>query len=224
MKIIDDLDLLVAKITEHHLDSYIQKRHYPQILLSTLQEGESLYKQDEFAEYFCIMLSGKIRVYRTLSNGKEAILNVITGFRILGEIELIYNNPSLNSIEFLEPSSCLLIPMNYCRDELLNDTNFVKKVAYNLAMTLHAVETNTSINMSFTLENRVASYILASEKDGSFELDLSTLPELIGTTYRHLLRVIKKFQEEGLIKKKGDRYLLLQKSVLSNKISDLYSL
>ena len=73
-----------------------------------------------------------------------------------------------------------------------------------------------SLNRLHPVETRLASYLLSlsSEGDGSMfhkEMGTSNLMEiadLIGTSYRHLNRVIHKLCEEGIIERKqGSLYI-----------------
>lgn len=223
LNIIKDQKLLQTKINNYQLVEFIGESHHTHMKLVHLEKGDSIYCQDEEIDYLCFFLSGKIKIYRTLSNGKENIVNVIHNFSLLGEIELISRKKSLTSVEVLEHSECIVIPVEYCRQELLNDVTFLQKISYNMAMTMHSVDVNLSINLFFPLENRVASYILSSEKNGSFNCDLTTLPERLGTTYRHFLRILKQFQEAGVIKKTEEDYTILNWAFLEEKVGDFYS-
>lgn len=209
-------------IEEYELQHFIHEEHYPYLQLKKIAKGEHIFNQHEPAEAFYILLTGKIRVYQVQSNGKMVVLNIIDRFRFLGDIELIYNKPTLNSIDLLEDSEFIVIPMQYCREVMLKDYLFLKEIAVNLAKCLYQVEINSTITTSFALEKRIFSYILSTEQDNYFELDLQTLPDLFGTTYRHFLRVIGKLKEEQIIEKKGDGFILNDRKALSQQIGDIY--
>ena len=60
--------------------------------------------------------------------------------------------------------------------------------------------------MLYPLENRLASYILETytNEDSNNAENLTQISELLGASYRHLLRVLNKFESEG-IKKRNNK-------------------
>lgn len=204
------------------LDDFIDERHFPHIRYEKMPAGTHIFVQGEEIKTFYIMVSGKAQVSRILSNGKMTVMSIITRPRMLGEIELFHNHPILDTVELLTDAELFAIPMDYCRRELLKDVKFVNRIAQQLAETLYILEVNSSITSSYNLEDRMACYILSVEEEGYFELDLGILPHMFGTTYRHLTRVIKKFREEGVIKKKGEGFLLIDEERLSDQVQDIY--
>ena len=103
--------------------------------------------------------------------------------------------------------------------------------------------TNFAINMLYPLENRLVSYILAflnyddeNECDGSwqmylhekdeinfkFEGNFIEIAELLGSSYRHLNRVLNKMCRENIIRKNGKSYSILNIKRLIELSGELY--
>jgi hypothetical protein len=88
----------------------------------------------------------------------------------------------------------------------------------------------SSINLLYPLENRLASYILADtsntvnagKKTITFEGNLSEVAELLGTSYRHLLRTLNNLCTQGLIRKNLLAYEILDLEKLRKLAGDLY--
>ncbi len=58
----------------------------------------------------------------------------------------------------------------------------------------------SSVNLLYTLESRLAAYILALAIDKVeviLDESYADMADLLGTSYRHLARVLNKFVEEG---------------------------
>ncbi|MDU2112737.1 MAG: helix-turn-helix domain-containing protein, partial [Clostridiales bacterium] len=74
------------------------------------------------------------------------------------------------------------------------------------------------------LENRLASYILASytNEDNNNTENLTQIAEFLGTSYRHLLRVVKEFELEKIIKRDNKKLVILDKDKLEDLAGDLY--
>jgi CRP-like cAMP-binding protein len=80
------------------------------------------------------------------------------------------------------------------------------------------------------LENRLAGYILAAgeriDSNGlttiSFDENLTQISELLGTSYRHLLRILNSFCQKGAMVKKGSHYEVVDDRMLKGLAADLY--
>lgn len=215
----------VAQLVQRYgLREFLEDRHDAYIQVMRRKRGTILIRQGEEVPFLYLLLEGRTSIYQVRSNGKQILLNTCEAGSTLGEVELFCSRPAMDFVELTEDSLLLAIPMNYCRAELLKDPPFLRRVANILAENLYKVETNTAINLSLELEDKVVSYILSVEKDGFFALDLKTLPSTFGTTYRHLMRVLKKFKECGYIGAKGGGYCILDRKSMMDREYEAYIL
>ena len=77
-------------------------------------------------------------------------------------------------------------------------------------------------NRIFPLENKLASYLLAMNSNNIIMIDnYSNLADLLGTSYRHLNRVLNKLVEKGIILKDKNEIKILNKEELENICVDL---
>ena len=76
---------------------------------------------------------------------------------------------------------------------------------------------------TYPLENRMAAYLL--EKEGEVgrgnwvRVSLTDLAQYLGTSYRHLSRVIKHFDEAGWIDRERGRMRISNYKALAEKVS-----
>ena len=70
----------------------------------------------------------------------------------------------------------------------------------------------------------MASYILASytNEDSNNTENLTQIAESLGTSYRHWLRVVTKFELEKIIKRDNKKLVILDKDKLEDLAGDLY--
>ena len=81
--------------------------------------------------------------------------------------------------------------------------------------------------MLYPLENRLASYILATVQDSEenylrFTGNLTEVSELLGTSYRHLLRTLSNLTSKGAIRKRSNYYEVIEIEILKDLASELY--
>ena len=82
-----------------------------------------------------------------------------------------------------------------------------------------------SINLRYPVENRLASYLLASMDDEGKVLgtdDLGELADFIGASYRQLARVVRRFRDIGILERARGRIRVLDASRLGPLARDLY--
>ena len=93
-----------------------------------------------------------------------------------------------------------------------------------MALKLASLSVSNSVNILYPLENRLASYILASytNEDSNNTENLTQIAEFLGTSYRHLLRVVKEFELEKIIKRDNKKLVILDKDKLEELAGDLY--
>ncbi|MCI9264600.1 MAG: cyclic nucleotide-binding domain-containing protein [Oscillospiraceae bacterium] len=217
-------EMVLELIRRHGLMEYLDERHVSHIQVKRMKKGTILIRQGEEVPFLYLLLEGKTSVYQVRRNGKQILLNTCEEGSMLGEVELLCRRPAMDFVELTSDGLMLAIPMDYCRAELLKDPPFVLRAAHMLAENLYKVEVNTAINLSLELEDKVASYILSVEREGVFELDLKTLPATFGTTYRHLMRVLKKFREAGYIEAKDGKYRIVDRRSMMEREYEAYIL
>ena len=81
----------------------------------------------------------------------------------------------------------------------------------------------TCINLYESLESRLASFILKTEKDGVFSYNLTECAELLCTSYRHLLRIINLFCSTNKLIKNGKSYRIIDRDYLEKISSNSFT-
>ena len=72
-----------------------------------LAEGEFIARQGDAAHCFWILLSGEMRIYQTLPDGREQILYSAPAGTAMGELPLLSNTPYAYSVRATEPCELL---------------------------------------------------------------------------------------------------------------------
>ena len=178
------------------LDQVFPPPYLNQLQKVTFQKNDYICTQGQAITELTYILSGKVKIVRSLFNGKEHILETLNQPQILGEaVQLPLNN----------------------KEELLKDPVFLYQIGRNLAMALHKQGITASTNASYSVKERLATHILNSEEENIFQLSPSILASRFGTSYRHVQRVIKQFIDQGIIEKEAFKtYRILERQTLEN--------
>ena len=196
------------------LDQVFSPPYLNQLQKVTFQKNDYICTQGQAITELTYILSGKVKIVRSLFNGKEHILETLNHPQILGDVELMTNQPAGSSVIALEEVQAVQLPLNN-KEELLKDPVFLYQIGRNLAMALHKQGITASTNASYSVKERLATHILNSEEENIFQLSPSILASGFGTSYRHVQRVIKQFIDQGIIEKEAFKtYRILERQTL----------
>ena len=196
------------------LEQVFSAPYLSQLQKVTFQKNDYICTQGQAITELTYILSGKVKIVRSLFNGKEHILETLNQPQILGDVELMTNQPAGSSVIALEEVQAVQLPLNN-KEELLKDPVFLYQIGRNLAMALHKQGITASTNASYSVKERLATHILKSEEENIFQLSPSILASRFGTSYRHVQRVIKQFIDQGIIEKEAFKtYRILERQTL----------
>jgi len=224
MKIINNQKRLEQALTQYNIPEHFQffQEYLPYFHLVKFQKGELIYQTDYQRQYLLFFLSGKIKVCTHLGNGKSLLICFYQTFQLLGDLELYQIDTSTVTAQAIEDCTCISLHVTEIYARLMSDTFFLQFLSKALATKLARSSTNNSINLLYPLENRLASYIYQVCDSNLFSENLTQLSELLGTSYRHLLRTLKKFTSEEILKKGKNGYIIRNRKKLQELAGDLY--
>jgi len=207
-------------VLKYNINDIFTEDMRPFMELLLFKKGEYICRDNEKLNYLFFFVDGKAKVYSTLSNGKSLLLCFYQGFKVLGDLEMINSEPASTNVQVIEDTYCIGISTEKVKTYLLDDAKFLRYICNSLGEKLNRCSKNSSINLLYPLENRLASYILATGED--LDESLTEISELLGTSYRHLLRTLNNMCQEGLIKRNDTGFEIIDKKVLTKLASDLY--
>jgi CRP-like cAMP-binding protein len=191
-----------------------------------------LYEQDEFLSHagepldsIYFVVSGKAKVFISLSSGKQLLLAYFTSKGIIGDIELMTNKPTnYTTVRAVTGLACIALPLSIYAEELRNNNIFVNYVAKELAEKLTQRVINGAITTLQPLEARLCASITQTASDGFFRETLIEVAVVVGASYRHLLRCLKKLCGKKILRKELSGYRIINQRILDDNAGDLYVL
>lgn len=229
LKKIDDEFVIESLYNELNMQKLFNKDMKKYMKLLKFEMNEYLCREDEELQYFLFLVQGKAKVFKSLPNGRSSLLSFYNSFRAIGDIEFIKEEVVSGTLQALSTCYCLAIPMDTARNRLIEDSKFLKFVSESLAEKLAAISMNSSINLLYPLENRLASYInelLLIDRNENLYVDfgetLVNIAEHLGSSYRHLLRTFNILCEKEVLQKDNKGYRVINKNKLAELAGDLY--
>ena len=192
------------------------------------EQGEYISHAGEPIDSIYFVVSGKAKVFLSLSSGKQLLLAYFTSKGIIGDIELMTNKPSnYTTVQAVTEFSCIALPLNVYANILKSNNAFINHVAAELAEKLMQRAINGTITTLQPLEARLCAYISQGANGDFFCEKLTEVAMVVGASYRHLLRCLDKLCAEGVLVKEtrsSSGFRIADRKALELKAGDLYML
>lgn len=216
MKEVIDKNKLVEYLEQFGLNPIFSEEVKSKMSIYHFQQGEILCLKGEEIQHMYFLVKGKVKIFTTSPGGKTLIVRFKTPLAVIGDVEYVKKTAVFNTVEAVSEGLVVSIHFAELRGMETNQMDFLKFLLAIVTEKFYTESHATSLNMLYPVEIRLASYLLSlsSEREGSlFHSEMQTsnltdIADLIGTSYRHLNRVIHKLCKEGVIqRKKGSLYI-----------------
>ncbi len=193
--------------------------------------GELIIRSYEKPEYLHFYVKGKSKVYQLLENGKSLLCRFYNPPEIVGDVEIFSGKPNICNVQALTDVICIGIPIGIINKAAQSNNKLLVLMCRSLGEKLASFNMISAVNQNYPLVNRLASYLAAVSESGNQydllikELDtknLTELADLLGSSYRHLIRTIKKFRDDGIIIKNKQEIKIIDKQRLNKLAKDIY--
>ena len=222
------MNMIISYVNRYSLQSYLNKNLLNSLEIHTFNKNEYLCSLNEKLFYLYFLVEGKYKVTTLLSSGKSLLLCFNTPLSVMGDIEFIENPYADCNVQALEPCICLALPLNTIKEYGYNDPVFLRFIISSLQKKLRRNSSYMSINILSPIESRFASYLISSlptNVSGEIFVDIdgiTNLAELLGSSYRHLNRVIKNLSDLKIIEKNRNTIKILNLKKLTLLAQDVY--
>lgn len=192
-------------IDRYDLRSWLNEALLQRLRLYSFEPGQEVYIAKNELDRMYFLVQGKAQVSYYLANGKRSIIAMISPFSVIGDIELFEDKPL--QLDVIATEKCLLLGLNKADVKAFgyDDPVFLRFMIHHLSRKLRG-SGYLQLSYDLPLVNRVANYLLVQpETEGIIHTESKEIiADLLGTSLRHLNRVIKTLEdEEILIREKG---------------------
>jgi CRP/FNR family transcriptional regulator, putaive post-exponential-phase nitrogen-starvation regulator len=193
--------------------------------LSLLQykKNEYMLRQGYACDFVLFVLSGRMKVFITSPNGKTLLFCFYSTRGILGEAEFATGaGLAAMSVQTITDATCIGIPRDRYEAVLKQNITFMNAVSDALAHKLFRCTRNSAVTILYSLESRLCAYIAMTNDKGCFSEKLTEVSEILGTSYRHLLRTLDSLCAQGILQKGVKCYHISDLAAMKLKGEDYY--
>ncbi|WP_456381220.1 Crp/Fnr family transcriptional regulator [Hydrogenimonas sp.] len=177
------------------------------------KKGTILFFEGDEAKNMIVLLDGILQVYKTDQKGNKVILHHFFPVDVIAEIVNLEHMRYPASAEFETDGKVLVINYELFEKEFLKDPEVSFAFIKSLSKKIKYLENVIATNMVMNSTARVAKFIcehgheISSLKKSHIAADLNITPETLS-------RILRKLSTLGLIEKKKDKIVILDKEGL----------
>jgi len=186
------------------------------------RKGGAIFSEGEDANGFYVVITGRVKIFKLSSEGKEQILHFFGPGEPFGEVPVFTGQHFPANAEAMEQSRVFFFPRR----------SFVGLIKKNPSLALNMLAILSKRLRRFTalvddlslkeVPGRLAAYLLylSDQNKGAKDLELTItkaqLASLLGTIPETLSRILAKLGSQGLIETDGRRIRILKKEALQD--------
>lgn len=207
MRRLENTQQIERYVHEYGLGNVLPEELRGRLGLYRFEPDEALCRQGEEPQYIHFLVQGKVKVYTASTDGKTLLVNFSAPLGVIGEIECLSGNEFLNTVTAVTVVETLAVHKRWLAhyDE---EASFLRFMLDMVTAKFYSKSIALSQILLYPVEVRLASYLLSvsEENNGGAETgvsiyNLKDAANLIGTSYRHLNRVLREFSHKGLVER-----------------------
>lgn len=176
--------------------------------LQTFSKGEVVFKEGDVPSGLYTILKGKVKIYRTGTEGKEQIVRLSNKGDLVGYRALIGEDEYRNGAACLEETQICFIPKDIVLRVVDQNIILLRRVMHLLTDDLRYAEQKIKELAQKPVRERVADALLQLKDKYGYEKDESTinismsreeLANLVGTATETLIRILSDFKKDRII-------------------------
>ncbi|UKS29723.1 cyclic nucleotide-binding domain-containing protein [Paenibacillus sp. HWE-109] len=205
MKELIDMTRISRYLSEFGLEKVFPEPLRQHMSLYRFEPDETLILQGEESQILFLLVQGKVKVYTTSTEGKTLLINFTTPLGLIGEIECLKGWENLNTVTAVSAVETIGIHKRWL-SQYREEAPFLRFLLDMVTHKFYLKSISLSFNLLYPVEVRLASYLLSisSEDENEIQASISVsklkdTANLIGTSYRHMNRVLQSFCSAGFV-------------------------
>ena len=185
----------------------------------TVPPEHEIYSQGESPHIVCLICSGLVKLTRTESDGKRAIVGLRQAGYMMGAVPSIVNLPYTTTAETITRSKLCLVPAETFLRVMDTNAGFSRWILTMLSRRLRSSTLSISEKACVSGRHRLEKFLwkLAQAQNGGDQnrpikiqmvLKNWEVAQLLSLTPQHLCRLVKQLESEGTVMRKNGWLIL----------------
>lgn len=205
MTILDNESLRNKLMEQFHIKDCFESMTGLNIELVNFAKDEYMVREGDTVDYIYFLLVGRVKFYACSMKRDFNITYMNTG--LIGDAEFVTGRAATRSVQVVNDALCMRLSTRTGRHRLMSDRTFLRYLTQQLAEKLSLAETTPQdLGTDISTEERLYEFLKLSSEDGRVKQSLREISQIMGVSYRHLIRMMNTLCDEGKLrhgKRKG---------------------
>ena len=194
--------------------------------LKSHDKGELIFAEGDPSHAFIVIVSGRVKVFKSTPAGKEIILEIFGAGDPLGAVAVYEGAPFMASALALEETQVLAVEQRAFLKLLEDNPAFVRGLLSGLTIRLAELTRRLAELSGARVEARFARLFLKlceqigrAERGGMFvpmPLSRQELADLTGTTIETAIRIMSRWQKDDVLHTEKDGFVVMDREALDD--------
>jgi CRP-like cAMP-binding protein len=187
------------------------------------KKGDLILEEGKPSRYVYCLMSGKGKLSRYNSSGKEQIIRFVKSGNLIGYRSVFNEEPITLNLTAIEDVTACVIPKDVYK-QLLSNKDFTLEMLRLLSNDLKLANLTIAHLAQHSVRERMAETLLhledifGTDREGNINISLSReeIANIIGTASESVIRILSSFKKDNIIYSKAKKIKLLNKERLYN--------
>ncbi len=187
------------------------------------KKGDMILEEGKPSRYVYCLMSGKGKLSRYNSSGKEQIIRFVKSGNLIGYRSVFNDEPITLNLTAIEDVTACVIPKDVYKSLLVNK-DFTLEMLRLLSNDLKLANLTIAHLAQHSVRERMAETLLhledifGTDREGNINISLSReeIANIIGTASESVIRILSSFKKDNIIYSKAKKIKLLNKDRLYN--------
>jgi len=170
------------------------------LITTAFEQQKVLFFEEKPADYLWVVQTGKVRLYKSSADGRLTTLETLYSGEAFGAISALGHDQYPASAEAMADGSAWCLPRNTVLALLRDEPQLAVEMLRIISGRLHQAHERMRAFAHDAAPNRLASALLDAARNGEARVTRRVLAEAAGTTVETAIRVLRRFEREGLIR------------------------
>ncbi|HEU5162824.1 MAG TPA: Crp/Fnr family transcriptional regulator [Thermoanaerobaculia bacterium] len=197
----------------------------PLCRIATFDRGEVIFREGDPAERIWFLAAGKVKIVKAAGD-RDIIIEILTDGEPVGAVAVYERRPFPATAIAMEPSELVSIPEREFFQLLASRPELTRRLLAGLTMRLMSVNKRIA-DMTGSVEARASRLFLTlaerlgtPDPEGGVVIPLAMsrqeIADLLGTTLETAIRLMSRWQKEGVVITRPDGFVIPDKNALGD--------
>jgi CRP-like cAMP-binding protein len=191
----------------------------PLLLERRFARQQVLYFEDHSCDRLWVVREGRVRLYKSSTSGEITTLDVLGPGEMFGAVSALDQDHYTSSAEALTDGSVWWLPRGSFARILEAEPRLTLEILGVVSRRLREAQDRLRSFAQDPAPSRLALALLRAASDGEARVTRRALAEAAGTTVETAIRVLRRFEREGLVRGEVGRVHLLDERALRKMAS-----